>query len=317
MQTRRWCLRAGAGIAGYAALSARSTAAADWPTRPITLIVPWAPGGGTDAVGRALARVLSEDLGVPVPVVNRPGGSGTVGHMQIRDAAPDGYTIGFIVPQLLTGPLLGPVPITWRDLQPVALLNADPGSVTVGAGKPWRSLREFVDHARRHPGTVRVGNSGRGGTWHMVALELERKAGIELIHVPYAGAAPALQDLVGGHIDAVTFSVPEVRAPVMGGQARMLAVAAPERVPSNPDVPTAAEQGFDVDASTWRGLATAKGAPREVLAKLAAAVRRALDDGGFKAFMDQQGFGIRYLDAAGFERFLADQDARYRAYFGT
>ncbi len=103
----------------------------------------------------------------------------------------------------------------------------------------------------------------------------------------------------------------------MGGQARMIAVAASQRVPSHPDVPTAAEQGFAVDASTWRGLATSKGTPREVLAKLGAAIRRALDDEGFKAFMDQQGFGIRYLDAAGFERFLAEQDARYRAYFGT
>jgi tripartite-type tricarboxylate transporter receptor subunit TctC len=281
------------------------------------MIVPWAPGGGTDTVGRAIASALSADLGVPVPVVNRPGGSGTVGHMQIRDAQPDGYTVGFVVPQLLTGPILGQVPITWREVQPVALLNADPGAVTVGAGKPWRTLRELVDHARRHPGTVRVGNSGQGGTWHMLALELERKAGIELIHVPYAGAAPALQDLVGGHIDAVTFSAPEARAPVMGGQARMIAVAAPQRLPDYPGVPTAAEQGINAELSTWRGLATSKGTPVEILGKLEAAVRKAMNSTEFKAVMEKQGFGIRFLNSADFERFLREQDARYRTYFAT
>lgn len=315
MHSRRSWLRAGAGIAGGAALSARLQAA-DWPTRPVTLIVPWAPGGGTDAVGRALGLALSRNLGVPVPVMNRAGGNGTVGHVAIRDAAPDGHTIGFITPQLITGPLLGSVPVTWGELQPLALLNTDPGSVTVGAQKPWRTLPEFLDAARRNPRSIRVGNSGQGGSWHMLSLELEKKAGIELIHVPYASAGPALQDLVGGHIDAVTFSAVEVRAPVGGGHARMIAVAAPERMRTYPDVPTAQEQGLDLDVSTWRGLATAKGTPAPVLARLEDAVRQALRDEVFQHFMAQQGFGLRFLDAPAFGTFLGEQDAKYRAYFG-
>lgn len=315
MHSRRSWLRAGAGIAGTAALSGRLQAA-DWPTRPVTLIVPWAPGGGTDAVGRALGQALSKNLGVPVPVMNRAGGNGTVGHMAIRDAAPDGYTIGFITPQLITGPLLGSVPVTWGELQPLALLNTDPGSVTVGAQKPWRTLPEFLEEARRNPRSIRVGNSGQGGSWHMLSLELEKKAGIELIHVPYASAGPALQDLVGGHIDAVTFSAAEVRTPVGGGQARMIAVAAPERMRTYPDVPTAKEQGLDLDVSTWRGLATAKGTPAAVLTRLEGAVQAALQDEVFQHFMAQQGFGLRFLDAPAFGTFLGEQDAKYRAYFG-
>ncbi|WP_165585574.1 tripartite tricarboxylate transporter substrate binding protein [Roseococcus sp. SYP-B2431] len=316
MHGRRSWLRAGAGIAGAAALSG-GVQASDWPNRPVTLIVPWAPGGGTDSVGRALGQALSRNLGVPVPVMNRAGGNGTVGHVAIRDAAPDGHTIGFVTPQLITGPLLGSVPVTWRELQPVALLNTDPGAITVGAQKPWRNLPEFLEEARRNPRSIRVGNSGQGGAWHMLSLELERKAGIELIHVPYASAGPALQDLVGGHIDAVTFSAVEVRAPVGGGQARMVAVAAPERMRTHPNVPTAREQGLDLDVSTWRGLATSRGTSTPALARLESAVRQALQDEVFQQFMAQQGFGIRFLGAPAFASFLGEQDTKYRAYFSN
>lgn len=313
MFNRRALMGAGAAAA---ALPAGPLRAVEWPARPVTLIVPWAPGGGTDAVGRALAQALSKNLGVPVPVMNRPGGNGTIGHVAIRDAAPDGYTFGFIVPQLITSPLLGSVPVTWPELQPLALLNADPGALTVGGQKPWRTLQEFIEAARREPRGIRVGNSGQGGAWHMLALELEKKAGIELTHVPYASAGPALQDLVGGHIDAVTFSAVEVRAPVGGGQARMIAVAAPERMRTYPDVPTAKEQGLELDVSTWRGLATSKGTPAPVLARLQGAVQQALQDEVFQQFMAQQGFGLRFLDASSFGSFLAEQDTRYRTYFG-
>jgi tripartite-type tricarboxylate transporter receptor subunit TctC len=314
MPGRRSLLRAGAGIA---ALSAGSLHAADWPTRPITLVIPWAPGGGTDAVGRALGRGLAAKLGVPVPVMNRPGGNGTIGHVAIRDAAPDGYTIGFISPQLITGPLLGSVPITWPQVQPLALINTDAGAITVGAQKPWRTLTEFVEEGRRNPRSLRVGNSGQGGAWHLTALELEKKAGIELIHVPYASAGPALQDLVGGHIDAVSFSAVEARTPVAGGQARMIAVAAPERLGAYPDVPTAKEQGFDVDVSTWRGLATSKGTPAPLLARLEEAIHETMRDELFASFMAQQGFGLNFLGATGFGTFLAEQDTKYRTYFGN
>lgn len=314
METRRSLLFAGAGAA---ALAVGRLEAADWPTRPVTLIVPWAPGGGTDAVGRALARGLSAKLGVPVPVMNRPGGNGTIGHVAIRDAAPDGYTIGFLAPQLITGPLLGSVPITWPQVQPLALINTDAGAITVGAQKPWRSLAEFVEEGRRNPRTLRVGNSGQGGAWHLTALELEKKAGIELVHVPYASAGPALQDLVGGHIDAVSFSAVEARTPVAGGQARMIAVAAPERLASYPSVPTAREQGFDVEVSTWRGLGTSRGTPAPILARLEEAIHETMRDELFASFMAQQGFGMRFLGGAAFGTFLAEQDAKYRTYFGS
>lgn len=192
------------------------------------------PGGGTDQVGRALAPILSEILGTPIPVINKPGGAGVVGHTAIRQAEPDGYTFGFITPQLLTAPILGTSKLSFTELTPLAMVNSDPGAVTVAANAPWTSLQEFVAHAKANPGKVRVGNSGKGGTWHMVAVELERKADLKLVHVPYNGAAPATRDMLGGHIEAVTVSAAEVRAQVEGGLARMLAVTAPERVEAFP-----------------------------------------------------------------------------------
>jgi tripartite-type tricarboxylate transporter receptor subunit TctC len=317
--TRRGVLRAlaaGGGTLSMGVLAPRERAdAADWPTRPLTLVVPWAPGGGTDLVFRALAPLLSERLGQPVAVANRPGGSGTVGHMAIRTAAPDGTTFGAISAQLLTAPLLGPSPLTWRDLQPLALVNVDAAAFTVRADASWRDLAGLVEHARQNPETVRVGNSGPGGTWHIASLELERQAGIRLIHAPYAGAAPGIRDMLGGHIDAVAFSAVEARAPVEGGQARILAVAAAQRLPVFPDAPTAVEQGYPIDIGAWRGLALPLGVPAPIVRRLQEVVGQAVDDSRFRSFIDGQGFGIRHLDAEGVAAFLEQQDAAYRRFF--
>ncbi len=287
----------------------------DWPGRPPTLVVPWAPGGGTDLVFRAMAPLIAERLGQPVTVVNRPGGSGTVGHMAIRTAAPDGATFGAISAQLLTAPLLGPSPLTWRDLQPLASINVDAAAFTVRADAPWRTLADLIEHARRHPDGIRVGNSGPGGTWHIAALELERRAGIRLIHAPYAGAAPGIRDMLGGHIEAVAFSAVEAKAQVESGQARILAVAASRRLPAFPDAPTAAEQGYPIDLGAWRGLALPLGVPASVIRRLQEVVAQVVADQRFRGFMDGQGFGIHYLDADGFTAFLEQQEATYRRFF--
>jgi tripartite-type tricarboxylate transporter receptor subunit TctC len=318
MRTTRRGVLGGALAAGAAISTGRSgqAQAADWPTRPLTLIIPWAPGGGTDLVFRAMAPLLSERLGgQTVTVLNRPGGSGTVGHMAIRAAAPDGTTFGAISAQLLTAPMLGPSPLTWRDLQPLALVNVDAAAITVRADAPWRSLAEFLDHARRNPEGVRVGNSGPGGTWHIAAMEFERRAGIRLVHTPYAGAAPGIRDMLGGHIEAVAFSAVEARAQVESGQARILAVTAPARLPGFPEVPTAAEAGYPIDLGAWRGLALPQGVPPAILLRLQEAVAQVVEDARFRGFMEGQGFGIRHLDAEGLAAFLEQQEGVYRRFF--
>lgn len=311
----RRALLLGATLAAPAIAAPATAWAADWPTRPCSLIVPWAPGGGTDLVFRAMAPLMAERLGQPVAVVNRPGGSGTVGHMAIRTAVPDGTTFGAISAQLLTSPLLGAAPLTWQDLQPLALVNVDAAAFTVRADAPWRDLAAFIAHARANPEAIRIGNSGPGGSWHIASLELERRAGIRLTHTPYAGAAPGIRDLLGGHIDAVAFSAVEARAQIEAGQVRVLALCAPQRVAFAPEAPTAAEQGYPIDIGAWRGLALPLGVPAPVQARLGQVVAETVADARFQDFMRTQGFGIRALDAAGTTAFLRTQEATYRQFF--
>ena len=302
-------------LAGATFFAASPAAAAEWPEKRIEFVVPWAPGGGTDLVGRALASSLSEILGTPVPVINKPGGAGVVGHTAIRRAAPDGYTFGFITPQLVSAPILGTSTLSYEEMQPLAMINADPGAIVVAVGAPWKSLQEFVAYARANPGKVSIANTGEGGISHMVAVELERKAGISVIHAPYNGAAPAIRDLIGGHIGAATVTAVEARSQINAGLARVLAVMAPKRLEAFPDAPTAREQGLDIDLGTWRGLAIPQGVPAPIAAKLQEAIRKAVADPKFKDFMDNQGFGISYLASADFVAFLKQQDATYRAFF--
>ena len=302
-------------LAAATLFAASPAAVAEWPERRIEFVVAWAPGGGTDLVARALASSLAEILGTPVPVINKPGGAGVVGHTAIRRAAPDGYTLGFISPQLVSAPILGTSTLSYEEMQPLALINADPGAIVVAAGAPWKSLQEFVAYARANPGKVSVANTGEGGISHMVAVELERKAGITVIHAPYNGAAPAIRDLIGGHIGAAAVTAVEARSQINAGLARILAVMAPKRLEAFPDAPTAREQGLDIDLGTWRGLAIPPGVPAPIVAKLQEAIRKAIADPRFKDFMDNQGFGISYLASADFVAFLKQQDATYRAFF--
>ena len=289
--------------------------AATWPEKPINMIVAWAPGGGTDRVARSLANILSEKLGVPVPVLNRPGANGGVGHTTLAQARPDGYTIGFITPQLVTGPIMGLTKLTYRELTPLALVNNDPGAVTVKVDAPWNSLKDFVEYARKNPHKIRIGNSGPGGTWHMVAVSLERVSGAKFIHMPYSGAPPAITDLMGGHIEAVTFSAAEVAPQVQDKFLKMLAVTSSERMENFPNVPTAIEQGYDLDLGTWRGLAVPNGTPVEVRSKLEKAVKESVNDPRFKDFMKHEAFGILYLDSEKFVRFVNGQEEAYKVFF--
>ena len=296
-------------------ISYNNSTAANWPAKPISLIVAWSAGGGTDRIGRSLSDVLAKKIGVAVAVINRPGGTGVVGHTAISQAKPDGYTIGFITPQLLTGPILGLTKLSYKDVTPLSMVNGDPGAVTVKIDAPWKSLNEFIEYAKNNPKKIRIGNSGPGGTWHMVAVSLERAAGIEVIHTPYNGAAPAITDVLGGHIEAVTVSAAEVGPQVENKLLKILAVTASDRLPSFPDVPTTFEQGYKLDLGTWRGLAVPNNTPEIIINKLKEAIKESANDQRFKDFMKREGFGIRYMGAKDFSKFLETQTEIYKAFY--
>lgn len=278
----------------------------EYPTRPITLIVPWAAGGGTDAVARVLAREAEPILGTTINVENRTGGGGAVGHSAVAQARPDGYTIGLTTIELVIQPHIQDVPYSHEQLEPIIQVNEDPASITVRADSPWQTLDDFVEYARQNPGQLRGSGTGHAGIWHLALLELQRESGTEYTFVPSAGAAPAVTDLLGGHIDFTPASPPEVAAQVEAGQLRLLAVSGDNRHPNFPDVPTMREQGYDVGTMVWRGIQAPKGTPQEIIDILHDAFRQAYESQGFRDTMNNLGLGMAYGDPAAFKRLIEE-----------
>jgi tripartite-type tricarboxylate transporter receptor subunit TctC len=286
---------------------ARGAAAQSFPTRPIEVVVPVAPGGGTDIVARAFAEVARKYLPQPVVVLNRPGASGAIGMQEVLNARPDGYKVGLVYSDLSILPGLKRVRFSPDDFHMIALLNADPGAVVVAADSPWRTIEDMVAEAKRRPGTVKLGNSGAGSIWHMAAAAMEDKVGAEFLHVPFTGSAPGLAALMGNHVEAVATSPGEASAYVKGGKMRILAVMAEERDPGFPDVPTLKERGFDASVSVWRGLAVHQATPAPVIATLTEAARQTAQDPAFREALQRASLTFSYAESDAFTA-LAKRD---------
>ena len=311
---RRRSLIAIASTVGFVAVLGSPAQA--YPDRPVTIVVPWAAGGGTDATARIIGSVLEKELGKPVNVVNRTGGSGVVGHSAIATARPDGYTLGLITVETNMMHWQGLTDITYQDYTPLALMNFDPAGVIVRADSPYKTAQDLVDALKNAPkGQFKASGTGQGGIWHVALGALLEKLGLPADHVqwvPSQGAAPGLQDMVAGGVDLVTCSVPEAKSLMEAGKVRALALMASERNPAFPDVPTIAEAvGVEVELGAWRGMAGPEGLPDEVTSVLEPALKRAYDDGDFQDFMKKQGYGVIYADADGFKEFMAENDERF------
>ena len=284
-------------------------AAAEYPTRPITLICPWGAGGGTDAVSRIIATLLKKELGVPVNVVNRTGGGGAVGHTVMATAKPDGYTIGMPTVELAMIHWMGLSKITHRDITPVAMVNFDPAGISVRTDSPWKSYKDLEAHIRANPGRLKASGSGRGGIWHLALAGWMKAVGLEanaVKWIPSKGAAPALQDLMAGGIELSTCSLPETSP--LAGKVRRLALMASERSANFSEVPTLEELDVDWTCGAWRGIAAPKGTPKEIVEVLEKAVTKVVKSAEFIEFMGNRGFGIYYLNAADFAETLARAD---------
>lgn len=300
-------------IAGAVSLAATGATLAAYPERPITLVVPWGAGGGTDATGRMIATLLEKELGQPVNVVNRTGGSGVVGHSAIATAAPDGYTIGTVTVEIGMMHWAGLTELTGTDYTPIALYNYDPAGLQVRADSPWKTATDVLEAAKADPGKFKGSGTGQGGIWHLALAGMLNKAGIAPDAVPWVpskGAAPGLQELVAGGVDIVTCSVVEAAALLDAGKVRSLAVMDGERLGAFPDVPTLAEAaGVDWQLSAWRGLAGPKGMPDDVTATLVAAFEKVWKSDAFQDFMKGRGFGLVWRPGDEFARWMADSDA--------
>jgi tripartite-type tricarboxylate transporter receptor subunit TctC len=277
----------------------RRAAAGSFPQRPVTLICPFAPGGGTDLLSRKLAHEAEKRLGVPVLVSNITGGGGAIGHAAGRMAPADGHTVLMTTFELISLPVQGLAPFTCEDFDLLMLLNMDPAAVAVRADFPADSLDAFI--AKAQSGDIpSVGNSGAGAVWHLAAAMLAECAGIPVTHVPFNGAAQAITALLGGHIDAVTVSPAELKTYVESGQIRLLGVMSAERLGGFPDTPTCREQGRDLVFGTWRGLALPQGIAPEIRGTLQTTFREVAESVEFELFAAHSGMNLHRLSSADF-----------------
>lgn len=291
---------------------------APYPSRPITLIVPWGAGGGTDAVARAIATALERELGQPVNVVNRTGGSGVVGHQAIATAAPDGYTIGMITVEIAMMHHQGLTDLTPASFTPLGLINFDATGVQVRADAPYRTLGELMDAIRSSPpGTLKASGTAHGGIWHVSLYGLLDEQGIDPSSVPWVpsvSSAAGLLDLVAGGVDLVTASHPEARSLIDAGRVRSLAVLDRERSALYPDVPTGREAiGTEWEMGVWRGIAAPPNLPDDVRTRLESALEAAYASDEYREFMTSRGFGMRWMGPADFAAFMAEADAQMGA----
>lgn len=276
-----------------------------FPEKSLTAICPWSAGGGTDTVLRGLTKETEALLGKTITVTNQTGGGGAVGHTAIKNAKNDGYTVGMITFELSSLPAQGIVDYTHEDFQLLMRVNMESATITVPANAPYETIHDFIEYAKAHPGEVKVGNSGIGATWHVAAGLFEQVTEVELGHVPFDGAAPAVTALVGGHIDAVAVSASEVQAQVEAGELKILAIMDEERSKIFTDVPTMKEEGYDVVFGTWRGLAVPTGTPKEAVDILSDAFKKGIESDGFKDYAEKAGLNIAYQNAEDFRQFLA------------
>ncbi len=303
---------------GLAALSLAAlptgARAAGYPERPIQLIVPWGAGGGTDAVARVMATLLEKDLGQPVNVINRTGGSGVVGHTAIASARPDGYTIGLITVEIAMMHHQGLTKLGPADYTPLAVINADPGGVMVSASSPYKTAADLLAAIKQKPpGAFKASGTGQGGIWHLGLagwLLSEGVAADKVTWVPSQGAAPGLTDMVAGGVDIVTASLAEGRALIEAGKVRALASMSPERQGLFPDVPTLKQAtGSSWTVAAWRALAGPKGLKPDATQTLRQAVDKAYHSAEYQKFLKDRGFGALYEPGPQAEAFMAQADA--------
>jgi tripartite-type tricarboxylate transporter receptor subunit TctC len=301
-----------------ALLVAAATAFAQaYPSKPVTMIVPFPPGGVADIVGRPLAAEMEKVWKQPVVVTNRAGAGGAVGMAAAAKAAPDGYTILMALSSISVFPvsdrIQGRAPAyEMKDFAPIALITADPTVLIVGADSPWKTLQEFVSTAKAYPGQINYSSSGVYGTLHVAMEMFANAAGVKLFHVPYQGGGPALTALLGGQVHALASGPAPAAAQMKAGKVRALASWSSERLPLLPEIPTFKELGYDAEFYIWSGVFAPAATPTPVLDRLRAVVREAANSPDFKSVMEKVQTPVSYLDAPAFRTYWERDAARLK-----
>ncbi len=289
-----------------------------WPSRPITMIVPFPPGGLADLVARPVAEAMSRELGQPVVIENKAGAGGGIGMGLAAKAKPDGYTILLALSSLTVIPeadtLLGRPPMfALADLRPIARYTADPTVLAVRAESPWKTVQQFVDDVKKRPGVINYGSSGNYGTMHVPMEILSQNAGLKMTHVPFTGAGPAVIALLGGQIDAVSTGPATVLQHVKAGKLRVLAHWGTSSLVALPDVPSLKDAGYSAEYAQWSGLFIPKDTPEPIAQRLRAAAKAAAQDAKVKEVILNAGSPVQYQDSPDFEKYVQADATRMAA----
>jgi tripartite-type tricarboxylate transporter receptor subunit TctC len=295
-----------AGLLALLPLAGWVAAQEPFPTRPVTIVSPYPPGGAADLTARPFAPALERVLKQPVVVLNKPGAGGAVGTQSVAVAKPDGYTIMLTVFSISTIPeadrVAGRTPTFTRDqFVPIARLNADPTLLMVPTDAPWKTVKELVEDAKKRPNAILYASAGNYTVSHMAIEVFMQAAGIKLRHLPTTGGGPAMTAVLGGHATLSALSTGAVTPQVKGGKVRVLANSGAKRLDAFPDVPTLKELGYDVEVYLWTGLFAPKDVPAPVLKTLRDAVRQAVQDDEFKAASEKMQMAPAYQDADEFK----------------
>jgi tripartite-type tricarboxylate transporter receptor subunit TctC len=285
-----------------------------YPAKPITVIVAFAAGGGTDVAARLINQFAEKHFRQPLTVVNRTGAGGEIGFAELAKARPDGYVIGWInSPPVVTIPIQRKAAYSLADFIPIANIVYDPGVLAVRPGFPLDSVEKVIAEAKKNPGVVTYATTGIGGDDHLAMMGFEREAGVRLIHVPFDGAAQTMTALLGGHINLLAANEGEVLPHVRAGRMRVLAVMSERRLASLPEVPTFRELGINVVSSSARGIAVPRGTPEAIVRQIEEAFTKAVTDPEFLKRAAEMELPLRVLDSKTYGSYLRSQDAFYRS----
>lgn len=291
--------------------SDKGGATGEYPSKAVTVVVPYSAGGGTDTVSRALVDAAKESFPKNISVENREGAGGATGMLYGANAAKDGSVLTTITVELTTLEHMGTgAGLTYDKFEPIIMVNSAPSAITVPADSPYNTLEDFLKAAKTEE--MQIGNSGVGAIWHLAAAGLGKEAGVEFTHIPYDGAAGAITDLLGGNIDAVSVSYAEVASQVEAGALKVLTVMSDERLDAIPEVPTAKELGYNCVIGTWRGIGVPKGTDQAIVDKLYEIFSKAAESTAFVDFMNNSNNAIEILGPDEFKKRVEDNNELFK-----
>ncbi len=291
------------------------SAAADYPARPISLIIQFVPGTTTDIVLRKLGDVVSKELGQPVVPVNKAGGGGTLGVAELAKSRPDGYTIGGInMPTLTMNPHMQTLPYDpLKDISHLCVVSPYEYGLYVRGDAPWKSVEEFIDYARKNPGKATYGSPGVGNTSHLLMIQLGKQLKVDWRHVPYKGDGEMMPAIMGGHLDSGIGSPAALMPNIKGGKLRLLAVTSQRRWPYLPDVPTLTDKGYNIYQSSYLSLGVAAGTPEPIRQRLESTFKKVVSDPALKKEFNEKLFAtLEYMAGQEYKKFVEQQYVFYK-----